>query len=262
MRRSPPHELHDQAGAARHVRHGRVDPLACIRGRDVGAGARRQRVRRGRRHRPDAAGRRAASERAWRRGAGAPLPGRPRRADCALRPGVCARRGDDRALPRSRPRARSRDRCARGLRPRCLRRLAAAVGAVRDLAARGRARVRDRLRGARLPARRRDPRDDRPHRGAAAGLARLERPLPARTGGRRALPQPGPRRRRTGASSRSRAEARASRRSRTLAVRTTRDSSPRRSTGSPRPRAGSSPARTWRAGARRSSRSPSSSTAG
>ena len=68
--------------------------------------------------------------------------------------------------------------------------------------------------------------------------------------------------RRTGASSRSRAEARASRRSRTHAARTTRDSSPRRSAGSPRPRAGSSPARTWRAGARRSSRSPGSSTAG
>ena len=65
-----------------------------------------------------AAGRRAAPERAGRRGAGRVLVGRARRAARALRAGRRAGGGDDRALPRARPRADSRHRRARGVRAR------------------------------------------------------------------------------------------------------------------------------------------------
>ena len=67
----PPDELHHPPRAARHLRHGRVDALARLRGRHGGARAGRQRVRRGRRGRLHAAGRRAAPERSRRRPAGA-----------------------------------------------------------------------------------------------------------------------------------------------------------------------------------------------
>ena len=127
----------------------------------------------------------------------------------------------------------------RGLRSRRVRRLAAPARAVRHLAARGRARVRDRLRGGRLPVRRRDPRHDRTHRGAPPHLARLGRALPAarprsaRSSATRRSPRP------TSGSSTSRAGARARRRSRRRGARTTRASSPRRSTASSPPRAAS-----------------------
>ena len=149
-----------------------------------------------------------------RRGAGDRLAGHARRADRALRPGRRARGGDDRALPRAGPRARPRHGRARRLRPRRVRRLAAAARGVRNVAARGRARVRDRLRRARLPARRRHPRHDRPHRGAAPRVARLARPLPAGAAGRRSSFATRRSPRRTAASSTRRAAARARRRSR------------------------------------------------
>ena len=75
--------------------------------------------------------------------------------------GVAPARGDDRALSLARSRARAGHRPARRVRPGLVRRLAAAARAVRDLAARRRARVRDRLRGGRLPGRARDHGDDR-----------------------------------------------------------------------------------------------------
>ena len=58
------------------------------------------------------------------------------------------------------------------------------------LAARGRARVRDRLRGRGVPVRGRDPRHDRAHRGAVARVARHTRPVFAAARGGRALPNP------------------------------------------------------------------------
>ena len=89
------------------------------------------------------------------------LVGRARRAARALRAGRRSRGRDDRALPRARPRADPGDRRARRVRAGRVRRLAAPAPRVRHVAPRGRARVRDRLRGARLPAARADPRDDR-----------------------------------------------------------------------------------------------------
>ena len=116
-------DLHDPARAARHVRHGRLDALARLGGRDGRARARRQRVRRGGRDRLHAAGRRAAPERPRRRPAGAALAGRRGRADRALRAGRRARGGDDRALPRARASTSCRARdCSR---PACPARSAA-----------------------------------------------------------------------------------------------------------------------------------------
>ena len=137
-------------------------------------------VRRSGRDRADAADG-LPSLKARRRGAGTALPRRPGRADRTVRPGRRAAAAVERyhelggelvPEPVSSP-------------PACpaRRRLAAPAGAVRDVAARGRARLRDRLRRARLPARRRDPRHDRPHRGAAgAGPARGTFPAGARGG--------------------------------------------------------------------------------
>ena len=142
--------VHDAARAARQLRRRLDDALARVRRRDGGARTRRQRVRRCRRRRADAAGRRAAPERAGRRPSRRLLAGVARRARRALRPGRRSRRGDDRARPRDGPRPDSRHGSARGLRSRRVRRLAPAAPGVRDVAARGRARVRDRLRGARL----------------------------------------------------------------------------------------------------------------
>ena len=96
------HDVHDPARAPGQLRHGRLDALARHRGRDGGARARRQRVRRGRRDRVHAPGRRAAPERPRRRPARRLLVGGARRAARALRAGRRARRGDDRALPRAR----------------------------------------------------------------------------------------------------------------------------------------------------------------
>ena len=90
-----------------------------------------------------------------------------------------------------------------------------------------------------------DPRDDRPHRGAARRLAGVRRasisprPRSARSSATPRSP------RRTGASSRSRAAARARTRSSAPAPPGTRASSPRRSTASSPPRAACSPATTW-----------------
>ncbi len=184
--------LHDPSRAARHVRHGRLDALARDRGRDVGARARRQRLRRCGRGRLHAAGRRAAPERARRRPAGRLLGGRARRAARALRAGRGAGRRDDRALPRARPRARARHGPPRGVRPGRLRRLADACSSeFGTLAARRRARARDRLRGARVPGRPRDHAHDRARRRPAARVAGVGRALPAGAPPGRALPQPG-----------------------------------------------------------------------
>ena len=71
-----------------------------------------------------------------------------------LRPGRLAGRRDDRGVPLARPCPRARHRCRGGVRARLVRRLAPAARAVRDLDARRGARVRDRLRRARLPGRR------------------------------------------------------------------------------------------------------------
>ena len=65
----PDFRPHNSAGAPRHLRDGRVDALARFSGRDVGARARRERVRRRSRDRLRAPGRRATPERARRRGA-------------------------------------------------------------------------------------------------------------------------------------------------------------------------------------------------
>ena len=92
---SSPRELHDPSRAARHVRDGRLDALARLGRRDGGARARRQRLRRGGRDRIHAPGRRAAPERARRRGACVAVAGLPRRADRALRPGRRSRRRHD-----------------------------------------------------------------------------------------------------------------------------------------------------------------------
>ena len=108
----------------------------------------------------------------------------------ALRPGRRARGGDDRPLPRSRPRARSRHGCPRRLRPGRLRRVAPAPARLRDMAARGRPRARDRLRGARLPRRGPDPRDRRAGPRAARGLAGLARAVPAAARGRKLFRNP------------------------------------------------------------------------
>ncbi len=80
---------------------------------------------------------------------------RARRAARPLRPGVCAGGRHDRALPRARARPRPGQRAARRLRAGRLRRLDDAAARVRHLAARRRARVRDRLRGRRLSRHRR-----------------------------------------------------------------------------------------------------------
>ncbi len=152
-----------------------------------------QRVRRRVRDRVHAPGRRAAPERPRRAGPGGLLVGEPRAAARALRPGSRARRGDDRALRRARARPDPGHGASRRVRPGRLRRLAAAAARVRYLAPRGRPRAGDRIRGARLPAPRADPRDDRAHRRAPRDVARVARPLPARASRRRAVPEPGAR---------------------------------------------------------------------
>ena len=123
------------------------------------------------------------------------LAGRPRRADRALRPGRRSRRRDDRALPRARPRARPGHRRPRRLRSRRVRRLAPAARAVRHLAARGRARVRDRVRRATAfrssPAS--APRSSAPRSCSSTWPGSRELYLPAARVGT-ALPQPGARR--------------------------------------------------------------------
>ena len=113
-----------------------------------------------------------------------------RRAARALRAGRGARRGDDRALPRARARARARHRPARRVRPRRVRRLDAAAARLRDDAPRRRARVRDRLRGARLPGRPGHHGDDRAGRAAAARLAGVGGAVPAGAAAGRAVPEP------------------------------------------------------------------------
>ena len=75
-----------------------------------------------------------------------------------------------------------------------VRRLAPPPAGARNVAPRGRPRVRDRVRGERLSARPRRPPDDRSHRGAARDVARLAGPVPARARGRCSLSQPGSRR--------------------------------------------------------------------
>ena len=139
--------------------------------------------------------------------------------------------------------------------PGAFGRLAPAAGAVRHLAPRRRARVRDRLRRGRLPARRRRSARRSTAPRSCCRLARLRRALsPARPSSARSSATPrSPRP--TGASSMSRAAARGEARDRARPrAPGTRASSPRRSTASSPPRAACSPARTWRAGARRSSR--------
>ena len=132
---------------------------------------------------------------------------------------------------------RPRHRRPRRVRARRLRRLAAPARALRHLATRGRARVRDRLRRGRLPGRGRDPRHDRPHRGAAAAPGRARpsstcrRPGSARSSATRRSPRP------TSGSSTSLAAAPARRRSSRRGAPSTRGSSPRRSTASSPPRA-------------------------
>ena len=152
--RVPRRGVHDATRAARDVRHGRVHALARFGRRHGGLGTRRQRVRRSGRGRLHAPGRRAAPERAGRGGPGALLLGRSRRAADPLRSGSRSRRGDDRTLPRARLRLDSRHGRARGLRSRCVRRLAAAAAGIRHLVSGGGARLCDRLRGQRLPGRR------------------------------------------------------------------------------------------------------------
>ncbi len=127
----------------------------------------------------------------------------------------------------------------RGLRAGRVRRLAAPARAVRDVAARGRALVRDRLCRGGVPVRGGDPRDDRAHRGAPARVARLARAVPAAARGRHALPESLRSRRPIAASWTSPVAARARRRSRRPDARTTRASSPRRSIASSPPRAAS-----------------------
>ena len=90
-------ELHNASRAPWHLRDGRLDALARVRCGDGGARAGRQRVRRCGRGRADAAGGRAAPQRAGRRPAGDPLPGRARRAGRPLRARAGAARRDDRA---------------------------------------------------------------------------------------------------------------------------------------------------------------------
>ena len=96
---------------ARHLRRRRLDPLDRLRGRHEHPGARRQRLRRRRRHRLHPADRRAASERAGRRGAD-PAVG-ARRAAASRRSAARASRPAGAtlgALPRARPRPRARHR--------------------------------------------------------------------------------------------------------------------------------------------------------
>ena len=158
-------------------------------------------------------------------------------------------------VPGARPRARARHRPARSMRARRVRRLAAAARAVRHVAARRRARVRDRLRRGRLsrscPGSRATIERAEPLLRDWPGSAELYLPAP-RPGS--TLSQPGARRdlaapARRGARriARARARARAARLLRGL----------RRRGDRPRSRAsrtGCSRATTWRAGARRSSR--------
>ena len=165
--------LHDEAGAARHLRDGRVDALARVPGRDVGARAGRERLRCRVRDRVRPAGGRAAPERPGRRDAGGLLFGRARRGARALRAGSRASGGDDRALPRARARARSRNRRPGRLRPGRLRRVAPASAGVRNLAPGGRPRARYRVCGGGLSARPGSSHDDRPDRGAPRDLAGL-----------------------------------------------------------------------------------------
>ncbi len=209
------HDLHHPAGAARHVRRGRLDALARVGERDGGARARRQRVRR-RRARP------ASSLQVVEphlNGPGGDLPAVFWSAErgeplvlCAQ--GVSPAAATIDALPRARPRARAR---APGCSPRAC---PASFGGwllllerVRHLAARGRARVRDRLRRARLSGRRRDHDDDRARRAAAARVARLGRAVPPGAAARDDLPQPFTRRDVAAGASTSRAADRANRRS-------------------------------------------------
>ena len=74
--------------------------------------------------------------------------------------------------------------------PGRLRRLAPPPAGVRDVAARGRARLRDRLRRVRLSRRRRDHVHDRARRVAAPRVARVRGALPARAAAGDDVPQP------------------------------------------------------------------------
>ena len=192
-RRRAARELHHPPGAARHVRDGRLDALARLGRRHVGARARRQRVRRGGRGRARAAGRRAAPQRAGRRHAGDRLLRRARRRRRGLRPGAGAGGGDARALRRARPRPDPGHGPAGRGRAGRVRRLDADAARLRHLGARRRDGARDRLRGRRLPARARHPRRrSRASRTCCARSGRARRrsicPLPRC---RRAVPQPG-----------------------------------------------------------------------
>ena len=140
------------------------------------AGTRRQRVRRGGRHRVHAAGGRAASQRAGRRRAGHPLRRAPRQAGGDLRSGRGAGRRDDRALPQRRPRHGARHRPARRLRARHVRDLDAAAARLRHHAARRRARAGDRLRAERPSAGR--ARQCHHRHGRASCSASIGRPRP------------------------------------------------------------------------------------
>ena len=184
------HDVHHQAGAAGDVRDGRVHALAGHSRRDGRARARGQRVRRGGGDRIHAPGGRAAPQRAGRRSARRLLVGRARRAARALRAGGRARRRDDRSLPAARARARARHRPPGRLRAGGVRRLVAAARRVRHLAARGRPRVRDRLRRRGVSGGARDHADDRAHRGAAAHLGGIGGAVPPRPAPRSALLQP------------------------------------------------------------------------
>ena len=111
-----------------------------------------------------------------------------------MRTGRRSRGGDDRPLSRARARPDPGHRRARGLRPGRVRRLADAAPRLRHVAARGRAGVRDRLRGGGFPRRRGDAHGDRARDGAARDLARLARAVPPTAKGGDALSQPGARR--------------------------------------------------------------------
>ena len=82
----------------------------------------------------------------------------------------------------------------RRVRARGLRRLAPPSARLRDVAARGRARIRHRLRGERIPAASADRRHDRAASGAALGVGGLRGALPAAARARTALPEPSARR--------------------------------------------------------------------
>ena len=137
----------------------------------------------------------------------------------------------------ARPRARPGHGRSRRVRPRGVRRLAAAPARFRHVAARGRARVRGRLRGARVSRRPGHHRDDRSGRAAPARVARFRRAVPSGAGARNALPQPRSSPRRTGGFATRRAAARGRTRSSARASSSTPASSRTRSTASAPPTA-------------------------